>query len=47
VVTVEDARAIASQLPRACEALVRDRVKSRVGRPRLAAAGRSGRARSV
>jgi hypothetical protein len=32
VVTIEDARAIASQLPRAYEALVRDRVKFRVGR---------------
>ena len=30
--TIEDARAIASQLPRAYEALVRDRVKFRVGR---------------
>jgi hypothetical protein len=32
VVTIHDARAIASQLPRAYEALVRDRVKFRVGR---------------
>ena len=32
MVTIEDARAIASQLPRAYEALVRDRVKFRVGR---------------
>ncbi len=32
VVTIEDARGIASQLPRAYEALVRDRVKFRVGR---------------
>ncbi len=32
VVTIEDARAIASQLPRAYEVLVRDRVKFRVGR---------------
>ncbi len=30
--TIEDARAIASQLPRAYEAVVRDRVKFRVGR---------------
>jgi hypothetical protein len=32
VVTVEDVRAFATQLPRAYEALVRDRVKFRVGR---------------
>lgn len=32
MVTIENARAIASQLPRAYEALVRDRVKFRVGR---------------
>jgi hypothetical protein len=32
VVTIEDVRAYASQLPRAYEALVRDRVKFRVGR---------------
>jgi hypothetical protein len=32
VVRIDDARAIASQLPRAYEALVRDRVKFRVGR---------------
>jgi hypothetical protein len=32
VVTVEDVRAFASQLPRTTEALVRDRVKFRVGR---------------
>jgi hypothetical protein len=32
VVTVEDVRAFASQLPRAYEALVADRVKFRVGR---------------
>ncbi|HEY2508572.1 MAG TPA: MmcQ/YjbR family DNA-binding protein [Streptosporangiaceae bacterium] len=32
VVTVEDVREFASQLPRAYEALVRDRVKFRVGR---------------
>jgi hypothetical protein len=32
VVTIEDVRAFASQLPRAYEALVRDRVKFRVGR---------------
>ena len=32
MVTIDDARAIASQLPRAYEALVRDRVKFRVGR---------------
>ncbi len=32
VVTIEDVRAVASQLPRAYEALVRDRVKFRVGR---------------
>lgn len=32
VVTIEDVRAVASKLPRAYEALVRDRVKFRVGR---------------
>jgi hypothetical protein len=32
VVTIEDVREVASQLPRAYEALVRDRVKFRVGR---------------
>ena len=32
VVTIEDVRAFASTLPRAYEALVRDRVKFRVGR---------------
>ena len=32
MVTIEDVRAFASQLPRAYEALVRDRVKFRVGR---------------
>ncbi len=32
VATIEDARAIARQLPRAYEAVVRDRVKFRVGR---------------
>ena len=32
MVTIEDARAIASHLPRAYEALVQDRVKFRVGR---------------
>src|SRR5215475_15117182 len=32
VVTIEDVREFASQLPRAYEALVRDRVKFRVGR---------------
>ena len=32
VVTIDDARAVASRLPRAYEALVRDRVKFRVGR---------------
>jgi hypothetical protein len=32
VVTIEDVRAIASTLPRSYEALVRDRVKFRVGR---------------
>jgi hypothetical protein len=32
VVTIDDVRAFASQLPRAYEALVRDRVKFRVGR---------------
>jgi hypothetical protein len=32
VVTIEDVRALASQLPRSYEALVRDRVKFRVGR---------------
>lgn len=32
MVTVEDARAVASQLPRAYEVLVGDRVKFRVGR---------------
>jgi hypothetical protein len=32
VVTVDDVRAIASELPRSYEALVRDRVKFRVGR---------------
>jgi hypothetical protein len=32
MVTIEDARAFASRLPRAYEALVRDRVKFRVGR---------------
>jgi hypothetical protein len=32
VVTIEEVRAFASQLPRAYEALVRDRVKFRVGR---------------
>src|SRR5215475_8727119 len=32
VVTIEDVRAVASTLPRAYEALVRDRVKFRVGR---------------
>ncbi len=32
MVTIEDVRAVASQLPRAYEALVRDRVKFRVGR---------------
>ncbi len=32
MVTVEDVRAFASQLPRTTEALVRDRVKFRVGR---------------
>jgi len=32
VVTIDDVRALASQLPRSYEALVRDRVKFRVGR---------------
>ncbi|HEV2360959.1 MAG TPA: MmcQ/YjbR family DNA-binding protein [Acidimicrobiales bacterium] len=32
MVTIEDVRAVASELPRAYEALVRDRVKFRVGR---------------
>ena len=32
MVTVEDVRALAAQLPRSYEALVRDRVKFRVGR---------------
>ncbi len=32
MVTIEEVRAFASQLPRAYEALVRDRVKFRVGR---------------
>ena len=32
VVTVDDVRAVAGQLPRAYEVLVRDRVKFRVGR---------------
>jgi hypothetical protein len=32
VVTIEDVRAVARQLPRAYEVLVRDRVKFRVGR---------------
>jgi hypothetical protein len=32
VVTIEDVRVVARQLPRAYEALVRDRVKFRVGR---------------
>jgi hypothetical protein len=32
VATIEDARALAIQLPRSYEALVRDRVKFRVGR---------------
>ena len=32
MVTIDDVRAFASQLPRAYEALVRDRVKFRVGR---------------
>jgi hypothetical protein len=32
VVTIDDVRAVASQLPRAYEVLVRDRVKFRVGR---------------
>jgi hypothetical protein len=32
VVTIEDVRALASTLPRSYEALVRDRVKFRVGR---------------
>jgi len=32
VVTIEDVRAIASELPRSSEVLVRDRVKFRVGR---------------
>src|SRR3954447_8858166 len=32
MVTVDDVRALASQLPRSYEALVRDRVKFRVGR---------------
>jgi hypothetical protein len=32
VVTIEDVRAVASTLPRSYEALVRDRVKFRVGR---------------
>src|SRR5437660_4063649 len=32
VVTIEDVRALASQLPRSYEVLVRDRVKFRVGR---------------
>jgi len=32
VVTIEDVRAIASELPRSYEVLVRDRVKFRVGR---------------
>jgi hypothetical protein len=32
VVTIEDVRALASELPRSYEALVRDRVKFRVGR---------------
>jgi hypothetical protein len=32
VVTIDDVRAFASQLPRSYEALVRDRVKFRVGR---------------
>ena len=30
--TIDDVRAVASKLPRACEVLVRDRVKFRVGR---------------
>ena len=32
MVTIEDVRALASHLPRSYEALVRDRVKFRVGR---------------
>jgi hypothetical protein len=32
MVTIDDVRAVASELPRAYEALVRDRVKFRVGR---------------
>jgi hypothetical protein len=32
MVTIEDVRALASELPRSYEALVRDRVKFRVGR---------------
>src|SRR2546423_5937164 len=32
MVTIEDVRALASELPRSCEALVHDRVKFRVGR---------------
>jgi hypothetical protein len=32
VVTIDDVRAVASELPRSYEALVRDRVKFRVGR---------------
>jgi len=32
VVTIDDVRAFATRLPRAYEALVRDRVKFRVGR---------------
>jgi hypothetical protein len=32
MVTIDDVRAVASRLPRACEVLVRDRVKFRVGR---------------
>ncbi|MGO9560521.1 MAG: MmcQ/YjbR family DNA-binding protein [Acidimicrobiales bacterium] len=32
MVTIDDVRALASQLPRSYEALVRDRVKFRVGR---------------
>ena len=32
MVTIEDVRALASQLPRSYEVLVRDRVKFRVGR---------------
>jgi hypothetical protein len=39
-VTIDDARAIASTLPRSYEALVRDRVKFRVGRIVFAAFSR-------